>query len=334
LLRGDAASAMCSMSASEVFNQVEYQEAMRLAIQHHYGSASLLQRQMLLPYKRAKALVEVLTSEGVLTVPTKAGLRLLQPGYVPLREFSASPEDKHVRLLRDLALYLLECEELRGGIDSRCTAMILHPLEISVKELSAAAAGADRGPTPVLAIGLALARLPQLASVFAGEELAAQLRVSCAAFERRPVHVEVDVEERLVSGLAQLARYFEKRLIDGWGAHTRAFECFVRDELLPMGKGHAGGGHREHVVPCAHLRDRCMELLRAGLPPEAAADWMRPYLAIVMITPQQANTLDIVLGLKTRMPAGWRFDFDCIFDRLHEAGIAFDAPAGHGACLH
>lgn len=38
--------------------------------------------------------------------------------------------------------------------------------------------------------------------------------------------------------------------------------------------------------------------------------------------------------LKTCMPAGWCFDLDCIFDRLHKAGIDFDAPEGHGACLH
>jgi hypothetical protein len=148
------------------------------------------------------------------------------------------------------------------------------------------------------------------------------------------MQVVIDVEEPLRRGLVQLARYFEKRLIDGWGAHTRSFECFVRDELLPVGKGHAGGGHREHVVPCALLRDRCMELLRAGLPLEAAADWMRPYLAIVLITPQQANVLDVELGLKTRMPVSWRFDRDCIFDRLHKAAITFDPPPGHGPCPH
>ena len=322
------------MSASEGFNQIEYMEAKRLVLEHRHGSAVLVQRKMLLPYTRAKVLVEALTSEGVLTAPTKAGLRLQQPGHASPREFSASPQVKHVRLLRDLALYLLECEELGTGMDSRCTAMILHPLEISVKDLSAAGAGADRGQTPVFAIGLALAALPQLASLFAPEEVASELRVSCAAFERRPMHAGIDAEERLLRGLVQLTRYFEKRLIDGWGAHTRAFECFVRDELLLIGKGHAGGGHREHVVPCELLRDRCLELLRAGLSPETAAEWIRPYLAIVQITPQQANTLDVALGLKMRMPAGWRFDVDCIFDRLHTAGITFDPPAGQGACLH
>ena len=55
---------------------------------------------------------------------------------------------------------------------------------------------------------------------------------------------------------------------------------------------------------------------------------MRPYLAIVLITHEQASSLDVALGLKTRMPAGWRFDRDCIFDCLHKAGIALYAPGG------
>lgn len=322
------------MTGRDDFDAADYQEAKRLVLHHCHGSASLLQRQMLLPYTQAESLVDALTSEGVLTMPTKSGLRLVQPGHVPPRTFASTPQQKHVRLLRELAQYMLECEELRVGPDSRCTAMILHPLNIPVKDLLAAAADANRADSPVLAIAQALAQLPALASQFAPADLQAQLRSTCAEVKRRPSHVQVDAEERLRRGLVQLARYFEKRLIDGWGAHTRAFECFVHDDLLPMGKGHAGGGHREHVVPCALLRDRCMELLRAGLPVEAAADWMRPYLAIVMITPQQANHLDVELGLKTCMPPGWRFDFDCIFERLHAARITFDPPVGHAACLH
>jgi hypothetical protein len=131
-----------------------------------------------------------------------------------------------------------------------------------------------------------------------------------------------------------LARYLEKRLVDGGGAHTRAFECFVPDSLLPQGQSHAGGGYREHVVPCALLRDKCMELLRSGIPVEQVAEWMRPYLAIVVITPDEANKMDSEMGLKTRMPSGWRFDEDCIFDRLHVAGIEFHPPPGHAVCYH
>jgi len=322
------------MSAFGDFTEIEYQEAKRLVLHHRHGSVSLLQRNMFLPYTKARFLADALTAEGVLTAPTKAGFRLLQPGHAQSRTFAASPQEKHVRLLRDLALYLLECEELRVGPDSRSTAMILHPLELSVKTLSAAAAGAERGQSPVFSTALALAKLPELAVKFAPEDVEVALRGSCAEFERRRVPGSLDPEERLLRGFVQLARYFEKRLFDGFGAHTRAFESFVPDALLPTGRSHAGGGHREHVVPCALLRDRCMELLQAGLPVTSAAEWMRPYLAIVMITPEEANTLDVGMGLKTCMPRAWRFDTDCIFERLHAAGITFDPPVGHALCLH
>lgn len=322
------------MSGSSGSKSRLYDGAKRLVVQHNYGSISFVQRHMKLSYSEAKQIVDDLTSEGVLTAPTKAGLRLLRPPHASAREFQASSQDKHVRLLRDMAIYLLECSEYNVGPDTRCTAMMLLPLKAKAGAMRAATAKIDRRQTPVFSTALALAGMPELSATFSPSDIQDALRVECAPFESRPVVDPSDREARLTLGFVQLARYLEKRLVDGGGAHTRAFECFVPDSLLPQGQSHAGGGYREHVVPCALLRDKCMELLRSGLPVEQVAEWMRPYLAIVVITPDEATKMDSEMGLKTRMPSGWRFDEDCIFDRLHVAGIEFHPPPGHAVCYH
>lgn len=322
------------MSDSDGSKSRLYDDAKRLVIQHNYGSISFVQRHLKLSYSEAMQIVDDLTAEGVLTPPTKAGLRLLRPPHASVRAFQASSQEKHVRLLRDMAIYLLECSEYKVGPDTRCTAMMLLPLKAKANAMKASISKVDHGQTPVFSTALALAGMPELSATFSPSDIQAALHVECAPFESRPVVDPSDREARLTMSFVQLVRYLEKRLVDGGGAHTRAFECFVPDSLLPQGQSHAGGGHREHVVPCALLRDRCIELLRAGLPVEQVAEWMRPYLAIVVITPDEAKKMDFEIGLKTRMPPGWRFDEDCIFDRLHVAGIAFRPPPGHAVCSH
>jgi hypothetical protein len=57
------------MSAFGDFTEIEYQEAKRLVLHHRVGSVSLLQRNMLLPYTKARFLAAALTAAGVLTAP-------------------------------------------------------------------------------------------------------------------------------------------------------------------------------------------------------------------------------------------------------------------------
>jgi hypothetical protein len=83
------------------------------------------------------------------------------------------------------------------------------------------------------------------------------------------------------------------------------------------------------------LRDRCNELLRSGVPVNQVARWLRGWLVIVQITRSEADELDHYRGLKTVMPATWKFETGCLFERLHVAGIDFHRPQEFkSACAH
>lgn len=80
--------------------------------------------------------------------------------------------------------------------------------------------------------------------------------------------------------------------------------------------------YREHVVPIKMLIDESIRMFEDGKLVEEVEKMLENNLAVVHITKEQARHLDIDLGLRTSMPAGWKFG-DNIFARLEVANIDY-----------
>lgn len=102
-------------------------------------------------------------------------------------------------------------------------------------------------------------------------------------------------------------------------------EPLILDSYITAGESLKGRGHREHVVPRVYLCHRCHEMFAAGTPIEEIATLLQKYLKVVHITNDEQLFLDRVqhMGLRERMPDGWRFGEDDPYARLRAAGIEF-----------
>lgn len=175
------------------------------------------------------------------------------------------------------------------------------------------------------------------------EDIEGELREICHSQERpiKFIKDELSKSVRIHRSFLRAARYI-KRIQDDEKApaHSRVVELFIPDEFVPRGVGKNGLGHREHVVPCVLLRDKCVELFeKDSATIEEVADFLKRHVVIVEISPSQQHCLDASKskggrGLKHCMPTGWEFESGCIFARLHDANILFDPPQGFAACCH
>ena len=77
---------------------------------------------------------------------------------------------------------------------------------------------------------------------------------------------------------------------------------------------------REHIVPCIMIHNKAIEMVLGGSTKTEVSQMVASNLAIVRITKAEAHKLDVELGLRTTMPAGWNWG-DSIFARLDSAGI-------------
>lgn len=107
--------------------------------------------------------------------------------------------------------------------------------------------------------------------------------------------------------------------------HSRIFDTLVHASLINEGTSINGGGHLEHLVPCALLRDRAFEMFHLSGEGEAAiqsvAKMLQKYLRVAKISKEEAKKIDFVLGHKTKMPDGWNFETGCVMARLDAAGV-------------
>lgn len=102
--------------------------------------------------------------------------------------------------------------------------------------------------------------------------------------------------------------------------HSRLFDTLVYD--IPVkGKSKNGGGHKEHLVPCALLRDLAFKMFWEGKSEKDVAEMLRRLLCIAYVTTAEARLLDHGLGFKTTMPPGWDFETGSVMARLEAAGI-------------
>lgn len=103
--------------------------------------------------------------------------------------------------------------------------------------------------------------------------------------------------------------------------HTRLFDPLIHEGYINVGKSKKGGGHVEHLVPCALLRNRAFEMYWDNKTVEDVAKMLERFLRIAHIAPEEARRLDIELGHKTTMPPGWDFETGSVMARLEAAGI-------------
>lgn len=300
--------------------------------EHGSASASLLQRTFQIGHGEARQLLAQLASVGLVEAPNPLGLYRWHG--VTVRGLERTEEEKHARLLRDLAVYFLEC---RGGINGNCVKLILDPVQCDLSSLKDTAALINPEENDsVLVLARQFAALPGLTPpTLPGWEAA--FTTACSGVRPQAHHLEGGIAERRHRCLVRAARYLEKRLYDscgtGWGPHSRCIEYFVPDELVPQGVGLEGSPtYREHVVPCVLLCREAMNMLEHTLPVEEVAAWLDPFMWIVRIDPALAGRLDGALGLKTVMPTSWQFGRGCIYERLHVGEILF-APAEDLPCV-
>src|SRR5437763_484732 len=105
---------------------------------------------------------------------------------------------------------------------------------------------------------------------------------------------------------------------EGRPGHTRYLDWLVHEEIVFAGISKNGRGRREHVVPLKVIYDRCEAMFDAGAAVDEVAAFIGKHLCVVHITEEEAQRLDRVLGLKQRMPDGWKFGDD-VFARLKAA---------------
>ena len=115
---------------------------------------------------------------------------------------------------------------------------------------------------------------------------------------------------------------------EGTGAHSRLFETLVADCYVMDGESIKGNDRREHVVPCALIRDECFKMYDQGYSIEAVTREILRHLRIVKISSEEANHIDKKLGLKTTMPDDWVFGQGDPLDRLHKGGVVLCKTKG------
>lgn len=128
-------------------------------------------------------------------------------------------------------------------------------------------------------------------------------------------------KEMRLRAIKRIAEILHDHWEEGRDGHSRTFEVIVPDEFVIEGQSINGGNYREHVVPCATLREGSKAMYERGATIEEVASTLDKYLRIVLITNEEAHRLDVELGLKTTMPNGWVFGDGDALARLIEAGI-------------
>lgn len=167
-------------------------------------------------------------------------------------------------------------------------------------------------------------------SLFNLEEVEQELRKRCIEHER-DIQFITDKESQTQRSFIRAARYIERIHKENAPAHSRVVELFIPEAFVHRGFGKDKGVYREHVIPCAALRDESLARYQNGATLDQVADFLQRHVVIVEITVKQHKLLDGSkntggLGLRDSMPTGWEFGKGCIFQRLHDAKIEFEPP--------
>lgn len=115
----------------------------------------------------------------------------------------------------------------------------------------------------------------------------------------------------------RISSYEEKQNLE-CGGDSRLFHTLIFDGYITKGESIKGTGHREHIVPCIFIRNKCYEMFNNGFLIEDVASLIEKNLIIIHITKEEQKELDKTY--KTTMPNGWEFG-DNPYLRLEKMGI-------------
>ncbi len=141
---------------------------------------------------------------------------------------------------------------------------------------------------------------------------------------------EEELKQRAFERVAWVLKHFydeqeETYKVDkGARVHTRIFERLIFDGYIILGKSEQAAKlrsmpYREHVVPCAYIRDRAFRLFHEGKEVDDVARMVGRLLKIVFITPDEAKQVD--QKYKDKMPDDWDWMNDPVTRRLDDVGI-------------
>lgn len=148
---------------------------------------------------------------------------------------------------------------------------------------------------------------------------------------------EFSREERIRRAFQRTAYVMRGMWEETGTSHSRLLDVLIPPGYVTVGKSvqaeNIGGKQiSEHVVPLRTVCLRCYEMFATGASDAEVATEMARLVRIVQITPDEKQRLDrtppVGLGLKQRMPKGWRVENGDIYARLTAAGIQwtqFDA---------
>ena len=130
-------------------------------------------------------------------------------------------------------------------------------------------------------------------------------------------------EQMKSRAIKRLAEMFFDHWEEGRVGSTRIFEHVIPDEWVIIGRSSESSKYREHVVPCALIRNQSIKMYGQGSSVSDVAFMIEHHLLIVLITDEERKQLDDVEKLKTQMPEGWLFSDANPYARLQVAGIEF-----------
>jgi hypothetical protein len=140
----------------------------------------------------------------------------------------------------------------------------------------------------------------------------------------KPIPREVS-ERNIFEKIAKRFKYYidndDGFALDQW---REQLEGDSIDYLITIGesvKRSKENTYREHIVPCVLIYNKIIEMLMNKRSVTEVAQMIKTNLAIVLITNEEAESLDIELDMQTSMPEGWQFG-DSVFARLDAANIS------------
>lgn len=311
--------------------------AVRAVLHSQDGRTSRLQRDLRLSYSVAVGLIEQLQSAGILTVEWPDRERALHPDYrsVLFRDVSADEALVYARRVANLAIYCFELAEQDNDAHSELVQMML-PLAVPKSQWREVRNFFRRdcyatGEMTISQAALAFHAwaLERGSSPAAHSRFDLMIREECLPYERPFLRI-TNPTESLNRAYIHMARFFRQVASGVLPYHSRPSAFFIQDDRAPQSEKQPGRTHAEHVVPCAVQRDIACEMFRREHSVYDVAQILKKLHVVIWIDSNQAYVLDNGPdSFRSRMPAGWQPETNCIYARLHDKKIPFNPPLSH-----
>jgi hypothetical protein len=315
-------------------------KAARLVAFRQTASLSTLQARFKLGYRHACQIMERLEQAGVvIRLPRHVfGHWSIAPNHVTRhkRNFTLDLRRLYVDKLVELVLFFFEMHEEDNAGDTRAIGYlkpaVVDNLALRTQVLEHCFQRDQLGFTET-ALTLHRWLLAQDKVPVTARDVETAIRTACQPFERTPRNV-VDLPEKRSRAFIRLARYYLLMHKHGTAIHnsSRAAEAFVPEAWFRPFADRAL--YREHVVPCAYMRNKAIELFGQDWSAHDVAKLLERWLLILDIPEADGTRLDSgPHALKHIMPKNWDPIHGCIFQRFHDLRVPFDVPPGW-SCSH